>query len=564
MTAQDPRRDSITGLDEEQLQAVNALRGPVVIRAGAGAGKTRTITHRIAHGVRTGTYNPQRVLAVTFTRKAAHELQQRLHSLGAEGVRARTFHSAALAQLSYFWPRIVGGEAPKLIGAKASLLGQIVGHHGFRLSRESLKDLAADIEWRKVSMIRIEEYERVLEQRGVIAGLTSEQLLTLHADYERLNHERKQIDFEDVLTLMTGMLEQEPRVAAEFHETYRFFTVDEYQDISPLQHALLRAWLGERNDLCVVGDASQTIYSFAGASSAYLHRFSEEFQGATEIELNKNYRSRPEIVGIANHLMHGRAGALQLTPMRERGGQQPCFEWFSSEVEEARAVATAIHERITRGAHPSDIAVLYRSHGYALHLEEALTAVDVHSRIHGAERFFDRADVKRAVMEIRAQAAAQDDRPVFQVVSDVLRGLGWKTVPPARGEGEREKWEVLSALLRLVDEMPSETTVQEFSAELIRRSNAHHEPTLSAVTLSTIHAAKGLEWPLVWITGVAEGVLPISYAKDQVSVDEERRLTYVAITRAKDELRLSGAGSAGRRPSRFLQEAGIAVRSAGE
>lgn len=546
------------GLDEGQRAAVYALRGPVIIRAGAGAGKTRTITHRIAHGVRTGTYNPHRVLAVTFTRKAAHELQERLHGLGAQGVRARTFHSAALAQLAYFWPRVVGGSAPKILNGKVSLLAQLASETRVKLSNETLKDLAADIEWRKVSMISIEEYEAELARRGAIGSLTTEQTLHLHEQYERVKGERKHIDFEDVLILMTGMLEQEPTVASQVREAYRFFTVDEYQDISPLQHALMNAWLGQRTDICVVGDASQTIYSFAGASSGYLHRFTTEFPDATQIVLDRNYRSTPEIVNIANRLMQDRAGALHLTATREPARTAPAFEWFPDEATEARAIASAIHERIASGVAPSDIAILYRSHGYAVHLEEALQTRGIHSKVQGAERFFDRADVKRAVMEIRGQAAARDDRPVFQVVSDVLRGQGWTTKPPSRGGQEREKWEVLNALLGLVDEMPAGTTLEAFSRELLRRSEAHHEPTVNSVTLSTIHAAKGLEWPLVWVAGVAEGVLPIGYAEgDPDAIEEERRLMYVAVTRARDELRLSGSAAGKRTPSRFIQEMGL-------
>lgn len=550
------------GLDDDQMTAVTALRGPVVIRAGAGAGKTRTITHRIAHGVRTGTYNPNRVLAVTFTRKAAHELQERLHQMGASGVRARTFHSAALAQLAYFWPRVVGGHAPRVLDGKVALLAQIVSHMRLRLSSEGLKDLAADIEWRKVTMTPIEEYASALQWRGPVAGLSPETLLDIHQAYEQAKHERKQIDFEDVLILMTGMLEQEPTVANEVREAYRFFTVDEYQDISPLQHALLKEWLGERNDLCVVGDASQTIYSFTGASSEYLRRFTEEFPGATEVILDRNYRSTPEIVACANRLMRNRPGALRLAAVKPATANVPRFEWFPSETSEAEAVAAAIRERLQRGARASDVAVLYRSHGYALHIEEALTRAGVQSRVLGAERFFDRADVKRAVMEIRAQAVAPDDRPLFQVVSDVLRGQGWTAQPPPRGGREREKWEVLNALLHLVDEMPNGTTIEEFSRELLRRSEAHHEPTLNAVTLSTIHAAKGLEWPLVWVVGCAEGVIPIGYAVAASEIEEERRLMYVALTRARDELFLSGAAAGRGKPSRFIEEAGVVDPSA--
>ncbi|WP_217131876.1 ATP-dependent helicase [Leucobacter chinensis] len=545
-------------LDADQQRAVYALRGPVVIHAGAGAGKTRTITHRIAHGVHTGTYAPSNVMAVTFTRKAALELQQRLHELGVQGVQTRTFHSAAMSQLGYFWPRVVGGQSPNIIDGKARLIGQIAASEGMRLRGETMKDLAAEIEWRKSSMLNLERYGEIVGDRGGIGELPPERVLWFHERYEALKDDRRQIDFEDALILMTGMLEQEPNVALEVRQQYRFFTVDEYQDISPLQHALMHAWLGERTDLCVVGDASQTIYSFAGATSKYLLGFESEFPGATKLQLEQNYRSTAPIVTAANTLMHGQPGALRLVAARTDDGPAPSFEWFGSEKDEAEAVAQAIRERVASGTPASDIAVLYRSHGYSVHLEEALARNEVHARSLGAQRFFDRADVKRAVMEIRAQAVAKDTRPVFQVVSDVLRTQGWTSAPPARGEGGRERWEVLNALLKLVDELPEGTSLGAFSEELLRRSKAHHEPSVNAVTLSTVHAAKGLEWPVVWLAGAAEGVFPISYAKDERTLEEERRLFYVATTRARDALYVSGAGGGKRTPSRFIELAGIA------
>lgn len=544
-------------LDQHQQEAVYALRGPVVIHAGAGAGKTRTITHRIAHGVQTGTYAPQRVMAVTFTRKAALELQQRLHALGVVGAQTRTFHSAALAQLSYFWPRTVGGDIPQLVPNKVKVLGQVASGFDLRLSNETLKDLAADIEWRKASMLTLERYESLVEERGGIGQLQPQEVFRFHEGYERIKEDRRHIDFEDVLILMTGMIEQEPNVAMQVREQYRFFTIDEYQDISPLQHSLMRAWLGERNDVCVVGDASQTIYSFAGASSKYLLTFTEEFPTAKSIVLEKNYRSTPEIVTSANRLMRGESGALELVATRESSGDAPLFAWFVSEVAEAQAVAHHIRETIASGIPASDIAVLYRSHGYAIHLEEALRKQEVQARPQGAERFFDRADVRRAVMEIRAQAVAKDSRPVFQVVSDVLRGQGWTSQPPERGEEAKEKWEVLSALLKLVDDLPQGTSLETFSEELLRRSQAHHEPQVNAVTMSTVHAAKGLEWPIVWVIGAAEGVFPITYAQDDVAIAEERRLFYVALTRAQNRLFVSGAASGNRAPSRFTELAGL-------
>lgn len=548
--------DALDRLDAQQRAAAVELRGPVAILAGAGAGKTRTITHRIAHGVQTGVYTAERMMALSFTRKAAAELQTRLHDMGVRGVQTRTFHGAALAQMGYFWSQTVGGESPKIVPTKIALLSQAADRMGIRVDQDTLRDVAAEVEWRKVSMLELDEYEDVVVQRGPIGQLSPTDVCELQQVYETLKEERRQIDFEDVLLMMTGMLIEEPRVALQVRERYRFFTVDEYQDISPLQHALLKTWLGDRSDLCVVGDASQTIYSFAGASSRYLLDFSREFDNAQEFRLENNYRSSPEIIEVANRLMQPHQGALQLRPTRPATAQPPVYEWFSDERSEAAAIAQLILTKISEGTSAANIAVLFRAHGYSLYLEEALQTAGVSVRVQGAERYFDRADVRRAVMEIRGQSVIPDGRPLFQVVSDVIRGHGWTSKPPASQDG-KDRWDALGALLRLVDEVPAGTSVREFSDELMRRSKSHHEPTLDAVTLSTVHSAKGLEWSVVFLAGIAEGVLPISFAEEAESIDEERRLFYVGLTRAQDELWISGAGRGRRTPSRFLVEAGV-------
>lgn len=574
----DAAEELLSGLDPEQRDIAECLRGPIVVLAGAGTGKTRTITHRIAFGVRTGVYAPDRVLAVTFTRKAAGEMQARLRALGAEGVRAQTFHGAALAQLGYFWPEFVGGSAPQVLGGKVPTVSQAAESLGLELHRESLRDIAAEIEWRKVSMLSIESYGELLRRedeggRAVPTGVTAEQLVEIQERYGELLEERRQIDFEDVLILMTGMLDAEPRAAMQVRERYRFFTVDEYQDVSPLQHALLRAWLGERRDVCVVGDASQTIYGFAGATSEYLLRFVSDQPGAREFRLERNYRSAEPIVRVANRLMRGRAGALTLESVREPApgakGVAPSFEWFANEQEEARAVAASVRAAIDAGTPAAEIAVLYRANAQSAAIEAELERVGVAARVHGAQRFFDRAEVRQAVMLIRGQAKAADERPLFQIVVDMLRACGWSAQPP-EGAAARERWQALNAILTLAEEQPPGTGIARFSEEMLARSRAHHEPVLDAVTLSAIHASKGLEWSLVHLIGMSEGLLPISYATAGpagpdggpagTALDEERRLLYVAITRARDQLRLSGTAGGGRghrTPSRFLAEAGV-------
>lgn len=549
----------LDALDPDQREIAEALRGPVAVRAGAGTGKTRAITHRIAYGVRTGVYDPARVLAVSFTRKAAGELQGRLRSLGVDGVSAQTFHGAALGQLSHFWPQFVGGDAPKLLPGKVSVISQAVESLGLKFSGETLRDLAAEIEWRKVSMLTLDEYADLIETRPALNGIDVDKLISIHEGYSKVLEERRQIDFEDVLVLLAGMLEVEPRAALQVRERYRFFTVDEFQDVSPLQHHLLKLWLGARDDVCVVGDASQTIYSFAGASSAFLLRFGTEYPNTREFRLERNYRSAPQIVHAANRIMRDKPGALQLSPMRNEMNSAPRFEWFATEQDEARAVAGAIGAAIDRGVPASEIAVLYRTNAQSARVEEALAVQGIPARVHGAQRFYDRADVKRAIMLIRGQAKVGDDRPLFQIISDMLRAVGWTAKPP-EGAAEREHWEALNSILTLADDAPAGTTIVQFSEELLARQKAQHEPKMEAVTLSAVHAAKGLEWTLVHVIGMSEGIFPLSHAVSEHEIEEERRLAYVALTRARDTLLLSGFESAARmarRPSRFISEAGI-------
>lgn len=555
----DPQEDLLEQLDPEQREVAVTLRGPVSVLAGAGTGKTRTITHRIAHGVRCGAYAPERVLAVTFTAKAAAELRSRLRGLGAGGVSARTFHSAALSQLGFFWPQVVGGSAPQVLPGKSKTLSQAAEAMRLRFDRETLRDVAGEIEWRKVSTLSLEAYERLLPERELPRGVTAEQLLELHRAYEQLKDERRQIDFEDVLVIMTGMLEVEPRVALQVREQFRFFTVDEYQDVSPLQHGLLRAWLGERTELCVVGDASQTIYSFSGAKSDYLLRFGSEFPAARQFKLERNYRSQPGIVLAANQLMRGKPGALTLAPTRPepKQGSAPLLQPFDSDAAEAQGVAGMLKRLIDAGTPASELAVLYRTNAQSARLEAALDRAGVSYHVHGVQRFFDRAVVKQAIMALRGQALAPEPGPLFQQVSDVLRSQGWTETPPA-GAAQRERWDALGALLALVDEAPEGATLRTFSDELVERAKSNHEPTLDAVSMSAIHAAKGLEWGHVFVVGVNEGLLPIRFAETAEQLEEERRLFYVAMTRAREQLYLSTAGSGrGRPPSRFLGEIGL-------
>jgi DNA helicase-2/ATP-dependent DNA helicase PcrA len=382
-----------------------------------------------------------------------------------------------------------------------------------------------------------------------------------------LKDDRRQLDFEDVLLACAGMLEAEPRVAASVHEQYRHFTVDEYQDVSPLQNRLLELWLGERRDLCVVGDASQTIYSFAGADLRYLLEFGRRFPDATVVRLETNYRSQPPILAAANALMKGRPGALELVAAREAPtAEPPILTAFDSEAEEAAGIAASVAARIAAGAEPAEIAVLYRAHAQSAAIQQALAEAGIASTVLGGKRFFDMPEVRQAVLALRGASVAPTERGFLPNVRRVLREMGLTDEPPTAGGAQRDGWEARRAILRLAEEAPDDTTLRSFSDTLMARAKDQHEPTVQVVTLSTLHAAKGLEWPHVILAGCAEGALPISYATSFDAIDEERRLAYVGITRAARTLELTWSHSAGRgerRPSRFLQEIGTTGRGTG-
>ncbi|MDQ1174295.1 DNA helicase-2/ATP-dependent DNA helicase PcrA [Microbacterium testaceum] len=554
----------LDGLDEHQLEAARALRGPVCVLAGAGTGKTRVITRRIAHGVDTGAYSPQRVMAVTFTAKAAGEMRGRLRALGVSGVSARTFHAAALAQVNFFWPTLAGDQAPSIIDNKVRMLAHAADGVGLSPDTATLRDVASSIEWRKVTLRSIEQY--AADRPDGVGRLNVDQVVALQRAYEKLKDERRQMDFEDVLLTCAGMIEAEPRVAAAVREQYRHFTVDEYQDVSPLQNRVLELWLGDRRDLCVVGDASQTVYSFTGADARYLLDFERTHEDARVVRLERNYRSSAPVLAVANDLMRGRAGALELVAATDADTPVPTVRGFDDDEAEATAVARSIADSLSRGVDPHDVAVLYRSHAQSAALLNALSAVGVAASVLGGRKFFDMPEVRQALMALRAASVAPMETGFIATVRDVLRSVGLTDDPPAAGGALREAWEARAALLRLAEEAPAGTDLRSFTDDLQARARDQHEPTTRTVTLATLHAAKGLEWDHVYLIGVSEGLLPISYATTFEAVDEERRLAYVGVTRAARTLSLSwarGRGRMERSPSRFLREIGSgSLRSA--
>ncbi|MFF6957935.1 UvrD-helicase domain-containing protein [Streptomyces sp. NPDC008317] len=560
----------LAGLDPEQRAVATALHGPVCVLAGAGTGKTRAITHRIAYGVRAGILQPASVLAVTFTARAAGEMRGRLRQLGAGGVQARTFHSAALRQLQYFWPRAIGGEIPRLVERKVQLVAEAGARCRIRLDRNELRDVTGEIEWCKVTQTVPEEYAAAAAKTGRDVPRDPAEVAKIYTTYEQLKRDRGVIDFEDVLLLTVGVLQDRPDVADTVRSQYQHFVVDEYQDVSPLQQRLLELWLGGRDDLCVVGDASQTIYSFTGATPDFLLGFRSRHPDATVVKLVRDYRSTPQVVGLANGLLgkaRGQAAAhrLELISQRE-AGPEPVYSEYADEPAEAEGAARRIKELIASGVRPSEIAVLYRINAQSEVYEQALADAGVPYQLRGAERFFERPEVREAGLLLRGAARAstdpeEADNTVPQQVRAVLSSRGWSSEPPAGSGAVRDRWESLAALVRLSEDFAAarrDATLSDFVAELDERANAQHAPTVEGVTLGSLHAAKGLEWDAVFLVGLTEGTLPITYAKTDEQVEEERRLLYVGVTRARLHLSLSWAlsrspgGRGGRRPSRFL------------
>src|SRR3954449_5334206 len=401
--------DPASGLDDEQGAAVAAPRGPVCVLAGAGTGKTRTITRRIAHLVRAGHVAPGQVLAVTFTARAAGEMRTRLRVLGVSGVQARTFHAAALRQLRYFWTQVVGGEQWQLLEGKLRIVGQAAARARAGTDAASLRDLASEIEWAKASLVTPGDYPAgVARLRRDTTG-PAEQGAAVYAGYEELKNRAELLDFDDLLLHTAAALEDSRTVAEEFRDRYRCFVVDEYQDVTALQQRVLDAWLGGRDDLTVVGDANQTIYTFAGATPRYLLDFPRRFPEAVVIRLERDYRSTPQVVGCANTLIgaaRDRPAGTRLRLIGQRpAGPDPDFTEHDDEVAEAAAVATRIRRMIGDGVPPSEIAVLFRVNAQSETYEQALTEAGVPYQVRGGERFFQRPEIRRAMSMIRIAGA---------------------------------------------------------------------------------------------------------------------------------------------------------------
>jgi DNA helicase-2/ATP-dependent DNA helicase PcrA len=592
MTTSDPE-SLLSGLDPAQVEAVRITRGPLVVHAGAGSGKTRVVSHRVAYAVATGAVDPRRVLVVTFTDKAAGEMVGRLAALGLPGIAARTFHAAALAQLRHFWPRHHDGEpVPAVLDSKIPIVGRLARAlpGGYRFT--TAKDLADEIEWAKSRRLRPTTYAP--EAGARTPPIPVELFVRLWADYEREKDRAGRLDFDDMLTRTVDLLESDPLAAATVRARYGWFSVDEYQDTNPLQQHLLELWLGGRDDLCVVGDEDQTIYTFAGATSRFLTGFAARFPTARQVTLDRNYRSSPEVLTLANRLLAAEGRRKRLVATQPPGPRPTIRRCADGDAELALLVAT-IRRLIEVGVPPAEIAVLVRINAQVPPLEAALTRAGIAFRVRG-QRFFERPEVREALRLLRRLPAAGRGAEVVAALEVRLRAdLGFDPDGAAAGAESRERTASLALVLEIAREAmagraggegargleparavaaaeldAAELDAGALLADFAARAAAEAQGSDDGVNLLTLHRAKGLEWDAVLLPGLEEGTLPIRQAvDDDEALAEERRLLYVGLTRARRHLALSwaelragpGDRESRRRPSRFLRalEAGNAV-----
>jgi DNA helicase-2/ATP-dependent DNA helicase PcrA len=545
--------DSIlAALDSEQRAVALATRGPVCVIAGAGTGKTRAITHRIAYAAAIGTMDPQKVLALTFTAKAAGEMRARLRTLGVPTVAARTIHSAALKQLLYFWPSVFGGRTPDLITTKTGFLSEAINRAGLSESlratnRELMRDIASEIEWAKVSQVAPTDYVDQVGRRMQKPRVLPEQMVQIYTAYESIKKQELAIDFEDVLLLCSAMLEQEREVRERVQDQYRYFTIDEYQDISPIQQRLINAWLGTRKDICVVGDPAQTIYSFAGATPVFLNSFTQRFPEAQVIRLTTGYRSTPEITFAANALLRSATMGQELVAFNTHGSK-PVVTGYSDESAEISGVMKEINELLSTGTQPQEIAILARTNAQLKGAEKAMLAQNIPYQVRNTERFFERREIRDFLKQVRQASVIPAEG---QGWIDELRSIAQPYLTGEAIDG-------IAALLHLARELDADDnfspkTLRGYLREVEDRVQQNNPPTMPVVTLATLHAAKGLEWDRVFLIGASEGQLPLTNSAGEAVVDEERRLFYVGITRAKADLHISYRGN----PSSFLREASL-------
>ena len=573
----------LEGLNDAQTLAVTTDAAPLCILAGAGTGKTRVLTRRIAYRCATGAADPRHVLALTFTRKAAGELGTRLRTLGLrDRLAAGTFHALAYAQLRSYWAD-KGQTPPELLERKLPLLARAV--RGMSFKGFQLVDVIGEIEWAKARLVSPARYAAEASRAGRHLPLPADQVASIYERYETEKRNQRKIDFDDLLWQCTAAIERDADFGAAQRWQFRHFFVDEFQDVNPLQLRLLAAWRGERSDLCVVGDPNQAIYTWNGADPTFLADFARHFPGGETVPLSTNYRSSPQVLATANRLLDcGGLKGVRLKATRP-DGPVPSVDSYVDARSEAHAIARALLDRHGPGTAWSHQAVLVRTNAQTVLVAEACKAVNVPVRLRGQTPYLELPEVRDALQALqRRRGPLAEGLAALDAALHPEAELG----DAAEGEDDLSDAELarlrnLEELLRLAGEYSADDrapTAAGFLAWLAATVGAEERDDRGdAVDVVTFHAAKGLEWPIVHVAGVEKGLVPITHAKTGEALDEERRLLYVALTRAERELRLSwaqerafGTRTATRRPSPYLDdlqplldalEAGVAPADAG-
>jgi DNA helicase-2/ATP-dependent DNA helicase PcrA len=548
----------LSGLNDAQRAAALQVTGPVVILAGAGTGKTTTITHRIAYQVAAGAFAAERILAVTFTEKAAGELQERLAALGVQGVEARTFHAAALSQLGRLRQRHTGQPVPEILASKTPLISSLANAlpppHRF-LPRS---ELAGEIEWAKNRMIPAATYLKDIQRLGHTPPIPEELMAGIYQGYERRKDRTGQIDFEDMLSMAVELFDSHPAAAAEVREHFHAITVDEYQDVNPLQQALLERFLGDRDEICVVGDDYQTIYAFTGASTQYLLGFPQRYPNAHVVRLEENYRSTPQVLVVANGLAARMGGFEKKLRATRPDGPNPTARVLSDAGSEVAFVLGEVR-RLHRDDVPfEEMAVIYRINARSEPFEEAFAAAEVPYQVRDGA--FLRRPGPRAVLAGLRRAASGT---VVKIVEAATDAVGFDTESTSDDAEEITRQADLGRLRALASEYEGaaededDASVDGFVAELSRRFSTQKKGR--GVNLLTYHRAKGLEFDAVFLPRLLDNELPFRSQRAAADPDEERRLLYVGITRARRHLYLSWPREPRTQPTRFLEELGITL-----